>query len=101
MHKMTRKFDVSAQNEKEMSNYLSCNGQKVDSHAVSIKHLEQKMTLLSTIVNQCQPFTFPRNTMKNPKNDGHSMTVIARGDKQTIDPPMPFWWKFILIEMMI
>ncbi|XP_049368331.1 uncharacterized protein LOC125833225 [Solanum verrucosum] len=29
------------------------------------------------------------NTIQNPKNDGHCMTVTTRGGKQTIDPPMP------------
>jgi len=36
-----RRFDATDENVKEMRNDLSCIGQKVDSHAVSIKHLEQ------------------------------------------------------------
>ena len=64
-------------------------GQKVDAHAVSIKHLEQQMTKLSTTVNPRQPSTLPSNTIQNPKNDGHCMAVTTRGGKQTIDPPRP------------
>ncbi|KAH0678939.1 hypothetical protein KY284_020024 [Solanum tuberosum] len=63
MQKMMRRFDATDENVKEMRNDLSGIGQKVDAHAVSIKHLEQQMTPLSTTVN-------PRG-------------------RQTIDPPMP------------
>ncbi|KAK4726756.1 hypothetical protein R3W88_031673 [Solanum pinnatisectum] len=73
-----------------MRNDLFGIGQKVDSYAVSIKHLEQQMTQLSTTVNPRQLGTLPSNTIQNPKNDGHCMTVTTRGGKQTIDPPMPF-----------
>uniref|UniRef100_M1DEH6 Integrase core domain containing protein n=1 Tax=Solanum tuberosum TaxID=4113 RepID=M1DEH6_SOLTU len=73
----------------EMRNDLPGIGQKVDAHAVSIKHLEQQMTQLSTTVNPCQLGTLPSNTIQNEKNDGHCMVVTTRGGKQTIDPPMP------------
>ncbi|KAK4726921.1 hypothetical protein R3W88_031838 [Solanum pinnatisectum] len=89
MQKMMRRFDATDENVKEFRNDLSGIGQKVDVHVVSIKHLEQQMTHLSTIVNPCQPGTLPSNTIHNPKNDGHSMAVITREGKQTIDPPMP------------
>ncbi|XP_069154583.1 uncharacterized protein [Solanum lycopersicum] len=48
------------------------------------------MARLSTIVNPCQPGTTPRNTIQNPKNDGHFMIVTTRGGKQTINPHMSF-----------
>jgi len=41
MQKMIRRFDATDKNVKEMRNDLSGIGQKVDAHAVSIKHLEQ------------------------------------------------------------
>ena len=41
MQKMMRRFDATDENVKEMRNDLSGIGQKVDAHAVSIKHLEQ------------------------------------------------------------
>ena len=47
------------------------------------------MTLLSTTVNPRQPSTLPRNTIQNPKKDGHYMTATTRGDKKTIDPTIP------------
>uniref|UniRef100_M1DJ79 Integrase core domain containing protein n=1 Tax=Solanum tuberosum TaxID=4113 RepID=M1DJ79_SOLTU len=59
---MTR-FDATDENVKEMRNDLSGIAQKVDAHAVSIKHLEQQMTQLSTTVNPRQPGTLPSNTI--------------------------------------
>ena len=47
------------------------------------------MALLSATENTRQPSTLPSNTVKNPKNDAHCMSITTRGDKQTIDPPMP------------
>ena len=58
-------------------------------HTVSIKHLELQMDQLSTTMNPRQTDTLPRNTIQNPKIDGHCMTVTTRGGKQTIDQPMP------------
>uniref|UniRef100_M1DZZ3 Integrase core domain containing protein n=1 Tax=Solanum tuberosum TaxID=4113 RepID=M1DZZ3_SOLTU len=63
MQKMMRRFDATDENVKEMRNDLSSIGQKVDAHAVSIKHLEQQMTQLSTTVNPRQPDTVPSNTI--------------------------------------
>jgi len=40
MQKMMRRFDATDENVKEMRSDLSGIGQKVDAHAVSIKHLE-------------------------------------------------------------
>ena len=67
------------------SSDLASNGQKVDAHAISIKHLELQMSQLSLTVNPRQSGTLPSNTVQNPKNDGHCMSI----GKQTIDPPMP------------
>ena len=41
------------------------------------------------MANTRQPGTLPSNTIQNPKNDAHCMTIMTRGGKQTIDPPMP------------
>ena len=79
MQKMMRRFDATDENVKEMRNALFGIGQKVDAHAVSIKHLEQQMTQLSTTVNPRQPGTLPSNTIQNPKNDGHCMAITTRG----------------------
>ncbi|XP_049406266.1 uncharacterized protein LOC125869909 [Solanum stenotomum] len=87
MQKMIKRFDVINENVKETQNDLSSIGQKVDAHAVSIKHFELQMTQLSTIVKPRQPGTLPSNTIQ--KKDGYCMTVTTRGGKQTIDPPMP------------
>ncbi|KAK4733883.1 hypothetical protein R3W88_008144 [Solanum pinnatisectum] len=89
MQKMMRRFDATDENVKEMRNDLSGIGQKVDAHAVSIKHLEQQMTQLSTTVNPRQPGTLSSNIIWNPKNDGHCMVVTTKGGKQTVDLPMP------------
>ena len=47
------------------------------------------MAQLSATVNTRQPGTLRRNTVQNPKNDAHCITITNRGGKQTIDPPMP------------
>lgn len=70
-------------------------------HAVSIKHFEQQMTDLSTTVNPCQPSTLPSNTIKNPKNDGHVMSVTTWKGKQSLDPPMSGGWKVRLVKKMM
>ncbi|XP_049368382.1 uncharacterized protein LOC125833276 [Solanum verrucosum] len=88
MHKM-KSFDATDESVKEMRNDLSGIGQKVDAHAMSIKQLEQQFSQLSTAVNPCQLDTFFRNTIHNPKNNGHCMVVTTRGGKQTIHPPLP------------
>ena len=47
------------------------------------------MAELSATMNTQQPSTLPSNSVQNPKNDGHCMTITTRGGKQTIDRPMP------------
>ena len=64
-------------------------GQKVDTHAISIKQIEFQVAQLSATVNTRQLGTLPSNTVQNPKNDTHYMAITTRGGKQTIDPPMP------------
>ncbi|XP_069145424.1 uncharacterized protein [Solanum lycopersicum] len=83
-----RRFDASDEHTKELRNDLAGIGQKVDTHAISIKHLELQMAQLSATVNTRQSGTLPRNTVQNPKNDGHCIATTTRGGKQTIDPPM-------------
>ena len=85
-----RRFNASDEHTKELRNDLTCIGKKVDTHAISIKHLDLRMDQLSTIVNTWQPGTLPRNTVQNKKNDGPCMTITTRGCKQTIDPPMSY-----------
>ena len=87
LQKMRRRFDASDEHTKELRGDLANTGKKVDAHAVSIKHLELQMDQLST-VNPCQPGTLIRNTVQNPKTDGHCMAVTTQGGKETIDPPM-------------
>ena len=89
LHKMMRRFDASDEHNKELRNDLAGIGQKVDTHAISIKKLELQLAKLSATVNTRQPGTLPSNTVQNPKNDGHCMAIITRGGKKTIDPPMP------------
>ena len=84
---MTR-FDASDEHNKELRNDLAGIGQKVDTHAISIKQLELQLAQLSATMNTRQPGTLPSNTVQNPKNDGHCMAITTRGGKQTIDPPM-------------
>ena len=39
-------------------------------------------------VNPYHSKTLARNTIKNPKNDGHCMAVTTRGGKKIVDPIM-------------
>ena len=89
LHKMMRRFDGSDEHIKELRCDFASIGQKVDTHAISIKQIELQMAQLSTTVNTRQPSTLPSNTVQNPKNDAHCMAITTRGGKQTIDPPMP------------
>ena len=77
LKKMSRRFDVSNDQAKELRGCLANIEQKVDAHAVSIKHLELQMDQLSTTMNPRQTDTLPRNTIQNPKNYGHCMTVTT------------------------
>ena len=74
---------------KELWGDLSNIGQTVDSHAISIKHLELQIVQISTTGNPRQVGTLPSNTVHNLKNHGHCIAVITWGGKETIDPPMP------------
>ena len=89
LQKMMRRFDASDEHHKELRNDLAGIGQKVDTHAISIKQLELQLAKLSATMNTRQPGTLPSNTVQNLKNDGHCMAITTRGGKQTIDPPMP------------
>ena len=83
-----RRFDASDEHIKELRCDLAGIGQKVDTHAISIKQIELQMAQLSATVNARQPGTLPSNSVQNPKNDAHCMAITTRGGKQTIDPPM-------------
>ena len=90
LHKMITMFDPSDEHIKELRSDLAGIGQKVDSHAISIKHLELQIAQLSGTVNTRQPGTLPSNTVQNLKNDGHCTAIVSTSvRKQTIDPPMP------------
>ena len=88
LHKMMRRFDPTDEHIKELRSDLEVFGQKVDTHAISIKQLELQMDQLSATMNTRQPITLPSNTVQNLKNDGHGMAITTWGGKQTIDPPM-------------
>ena len=89
LHKIMRRFDTSDEHIKELRCDLASIGQKVDTHAISIKQIELQMAQLYATVNTRQPGTLPSNTVQNPKNDVHCMAITTRGGRQTIDPPMP------------
>ena len=52
IHKMMRRFDSSNEHTKELRNDLADIGQKVDTHAISIKHLELQMAQLAATMNR-------------------------------------------------
>ena len=83
LHKMMRRFDASNEKNKEFRNDLAGIGQKVETHAISIKQLELQLAQLSATVKTRQPGTLPSNTVQNPKNDGHCMAITTRGGKKT------------------
>ena len=89
LHKMMRRFDASDEHIKELRSGLAGIGKKVGTHAILIKKIELQMAQLSATVYTRQPGTLPSNNIQNLKNDAHCMTITTRGDKQTIDPPMP------------
>ncbi|XP_069154484.1 uncharacterized protein [Solanum lycopersicum] len=89
LHKMMRRFDASDDHTKKLRNDLESIGQKVDTHAISIKQPELQLGQLSATVNTWNPGTLPSNTVQNPKNNGHFMAITTHGGKKTIDPPMP------------
>ena len=71
LHKMTRKFDTSDEHIKELRCDLASIGQKVDTHAISIKQIELQVAKLSATLNTWQPSTLPSNAVQYPKNDAH------------------------------
>ena len=89
LQKMMRRFDASDEHDKELRGDLANIGQKVDAHAISIKHLDLQMAQLSSTVKPRQAGTLPSNTVQNLKNDGNFIVVTTRGGKHTMDPPMP------------
>ena len=80
---------LGSEHTKEFRGDLANIGQKVDAHAISIKHLELQMSLFSSTVNPRQSGTLSSDNVQKKKNDGHYMAVTTQGDKQAIDPPMP------------
>ena len=52
LQKMMSRFDARDEYAKELRGDLVNIGQKVDAHAVSIKHLELQTSQFSTIVNR-------------------------------------------------
>ena len=67
LHKMMRRFDANDEHIKELRSDLAGIGEKVDTHAISIKQIELQMTQLSATMNTRKPGTLPSNTIKNPK----------------------------------
>ena len=68
LQKMRRRFDASDEHTEELRSDLASIGQKVDTHAILIKHLELQMAQLSSTVNPRQSGTLPSNTVQNLKN---------------------------------
>lgn len=62
---------------------------KVESHANTIKQLEQQYGQMSATLNQCQSGFLLSSTVQNPKNDNHSLDITICSGKSTTDPPMP------------
>ena len=81
LHKMMRRFDASDEHIKELRCDLEGIGQKVDTHAISIKQIELQMAKLSATVNTRQPGTLSSNTVQNPKTNKHYMAITTRGGK--------------------
>ena len=88
LHKIMRRSNANDEHIKLLRSDLASIGQKVDTHAISIKQIELQMTQLSVTVNTQQPGTLLSNTVQNMKNDVHCMEINTWGGKQTIDPPM-------------
>ena len=51
LHKMMRRFDANDEHIKELRSDLAGIGQKVDTHAISIKQIELQMAQLYATVN--------------------------------------------------
>ena len=57
LHKIRRRFNASDEHIKELRSDLAGIGQKVDTHAITIKQIELEMAQLSATVNTRQPDT--------------------------------------------
>ena len=75
---------LGSEHTKEFRGDLANIGQKVDAHAISIKHLELKMDQLHSTVNPRQLGTLPRNTIQNPKNDGIAWQSLLEGVSKSL-----------------
>ena len=64
-------FDVTDENTKELKSDLAGTGQKVDTHAITIKQLELQLAQLSATMNTHQSGTLPTNTVKNSLCSSH------------------------------
>ena len=51
LHKMVRRFDARYEHIKELWSNLAAIGQKVDTHAISIKQIEFQIAQLSVTLN--------------------------------------------------
>ena len=67
LHKIMRWFDANDKNIKELRSDLVGIGQKVDTHAISNKHIELGMAQVSATVNTRKPSTLSSNTVQNQK----------------------------------
>ena len=67
LHKMMRRLDASDEHIRDTRSDLAGIGQKVDTHAISIKQIELQMAKLSVSWNTRQPATIPIKTFHNKK----------------------------------
>ena len=67
LNKMMRMSHANDKHIKELRSDLAGIGQKVDTHAISIKQIELQIDQLFVIVNTWQPGTLPRNIVQNLK----------------------------------
>ena len=65
LQKMMRRFNVNDKHIKELRSDLAGIGQKVDTHAISIKQIELQMAQLSMTLNTQQPGTLLPNCPKS------------------------------------
>ena len=63
LHKLMRRFDASDEHIKELRCDLASIGQKVDTHAISIKQIKLQITQLSATKNTRQPGTLPSRAL--------------------------------------
>ena len=72
-HKMMKMFDANDEHIKQLRSDLAGIGQKVDTHAISIKQIELQMAQLSATVNTRKPGTLTSNTVQNLKKMMHTV----------------------------